>query len=134
MTPLLRLKCMARNVFPKRFRLTRRAEFDEVFNHGVKTVDGALVVHVMPNGLGWSRIGIVVGRRVKDSPTRNRLKRLLREAFRTGRAGMPAGIDVVVIPRRGRKLDFEAVRRSLAALVGRDASGSAVAEVPGKPR
>jgi ribonuclease P protein component len=48
------------------------------------------------------RLGITASRRVGNAPTRNRAKRVVREAFRALRAIFGAGIDVVVIVRRFR--------------------------------
>ena len=47
------------------------------------------------------RLGITASRRVGNAVQRNRAKRLLREAFRCVRAGLPAGLDLVVIVRQG---------------------------------
>ena len=48
----------------------------------------------------------------------NRIKRLIREAFRLGKAELPPGVDLVVLPR-GDDLTFAAAQRSLLKL-GRD--------------
>ena len=46
---------------------------------------------------------------------RNRVKRLLREAFRLGKSELPIGLDLVVVPR-GPALTFDAARQGLPAL------------------
>jgi ribonuclease P protein component len=56
------------------------------------------------------RIGITVSRKVGRAVVRNRVKRRVREWFRSARAGMRPGIDVVVIARRA------AAERSLREL------------------
>ena len=48
---------------------------------------------------------------------RNRLKRLVREAFRLSKSELPTGVDLVVLPRR-QDASFAAVRHSLVALSG----------------
>lgn len=50
------------------------------------------------NGLEYSRFGLVIGRKHGNSVVRNRIKRLLREAFRLARQQMPAGFDFAVGP------------------------------------
>ena len=49
---------------------------------------------------------------------RNKLKRILREAFRMERAGMPANIDVVLIPKkRTDDMPLAAIRCELPKLI-----------------
>ena len=48
-----------------------------------------------------TRLGLSVSRKVGDSVTRNRVKRVLREEFARVAAAVPAELDVVVIARAG---------------------------------
>jgi ribonuclease P protein component len=45
------------------------------------------------------RLGVTVSRRVGGSVVRNRVKRLIREAYRRQKAAFPRGTDLVVIAR-----------------------------------
>jgi len=57
-------------------------------------------LYVSRNGLTQARIGIIASRRVAPRAVdRNRMKRLVREVFRT-MAERPAGVDIVVELRR----------------------------------
>jgi ribonuclease P protein component len=47
-----------------------------------------------------ARLGVTVSRRVGNAVTRNRAKRLIREAFRASRDLWAPGLDVVVIVRQ----------------------------------
>jgi ribonuclease P protein component len=57
------------------------------------------VLLVAPRDESEARLGLTVSRRVGGAVRRNRIKRLVREAFRTDRALFPAGADVVVIAK-----------------------------------
>lgn len=74
----------------------------------------------MPNQEGYARLGIVVSKRlVPKAVRRNRVKRLIRECFRTiNREGI--GKDVVVRLRSGLEKNDEAEARSVLTKTLRD--------------
>jgi ribonuclease P protein component len=75
-----------------------------------------MVVFGAENGLPYARLGLSVSRRkFGTAVARNRVKRLLREAFRLSKGELPVGIDLVIVPR-GPKLTFAAARTSLSTL------------------
>lgn len=47
-----------------------------------------------------TRLGVTVTRKVGSAVVRNRVKRMIREAFRTQQWDLPTGLDVVVVARR----------------------------------
>ena len=102
-------------------RIKDPADFRRAFDRKRSVSDGVLIVYGVENGLDHPRLGVSVARkRVRKASGRNRIKRLIREAFRLSKADLPAGVDLVVLPR-APQADFEAVRASLSAL-GRDAA------------
>lgn len=78
--------------------------------------DQTLLVFAHDNGLPHARLGLSVSRKVGNAVQRNRWKRLLREAFRMEQQALPAGIDLVAIPRPDAEPSLAALRRSLRAL------------------
>jgi len=87
----------------KRGRLSRSAEFDRVFRQGRSLANRVLVLYSFPRGAGEPaeapRLGLSVSRKVGGAVDRNRVKRLLREAFEAECARVPAGYDVVLVAR-----------------------------------
>jgi ribonuclease P protein component len=53
---------------------------------------------------GSSRLGLVVGKRVGNAVARVRVKRAIREWFRTRRRHWARGMDLVVVARPGAEL------------------------------
>jgi ribonuclease P protein component len=81
---------------PKRMRLRNARQFRAVYGARVSRHAGPLLVFARPNDLGYSRLGLSVPRRVGTAVARNRVKRLLREAFRLHQHDLPASYDLVV--------------------------------------
>ncbi len=105
-----------RLLFGKSKRLHRRRDFQRVFAARCSVADRYLVVYVAPNGLDRSRLGIPVGRKFGNAVRRNRVKRLIREAFRIEQWDLPSGFDFICIPRSGELGDQEQYRQSIRRL------------------
>ncbi len=126
---------MSRLSLPRGARVTRTTEVRRVLDLGRSSASGDVVVYAYDRGDGApARMALVVGARWGDAIRRNRIRRLLRESFRTARPELPAGFDLAFVPRGplgARKMEQvrERLVRAAAAAAARFR-----AEGPGTPR
>jgi ribonuclease P protein component len=83
---------------PSARRLRRRSEFQHVFDGGRRAHGRYVTIIAAPAGGAATRLGIVASRKIGGAVSRNRAKRLIREAFRT-QDPPPHSVDLVVIAK-----------------------------------
>jgi ribonuclease P protein component len=107
------------NLFPSDFRLHKSREFNRVREMGRKWHTPHFVVIVMFRRDGPTRLGLTVSRKVGSAVRRNRVKRLVREYFRTRYDAMPRYSDISIIAKKGAsELDHATVWSELSILTG----------------
>lgn len=87
---------------PKRRRLSRSGEFDRVYRDGSSHATRYLVLYTFPRkdeDREEVRLGVSVSRKVGGAVARNKVKRVLREAFWTLSDKLPARHDFVIVAR-----------------------------------
>ena len=128
---------MKRFSFPKKKRLVSNRQFKAVLARGRRLSNGLLTLYMAENDCGYPRLGVSVGKSHGNAVVRNRLKRLLREAFRQSQEQIPAGFDYLLMihpvrekrnlsrckPKQPKKSDaagqptLEQVKASFSAMV-----------------
>ena len=111
---------------PRWARLTGQKLIRSIIAQRSRYSDGTLSIYVAPNPFPYPRLGISVAKACGKAVVRNRLKRLIREAFRLDRTRIPAGLDyLVVVNKKGlANLTLDQVRTSLLRLGERAAARS----------
>lgn len=130
----------------RRPRLTRSADFDRVYRHGRSAASRTFVLYAFPAGAREPeehgeeerdevRLGVSVGRRVGGAIERNRVKRVLREAFWALEDDLPEGHDFVIVARPGSaeladQQGLDGVRGDLSELLVRLAAPAPTSREP----
>ena len=82
-------------------RVRKRAEFERIQKGGARVSTRSFVLIIAARSdRGPTRLGITASRKIGGAVTRNRAKRIVREAFRAERELFLPGIDLVVIVRK----------------------------------
>ena len=105
-------------LFPKNERLLNSKDFVNLNRLGKRFHAGHFTLILAENGLGISRLGITVSRKIGNAVTRNRAKRFIREFYRHHKDSFPQGYDIIVAARKGAgNLDLRKISEELGALV-----------------
>lgn len=81
-------------------RLKKNSEFKTVFSCGESVATRGFVLYRRNNQTGKNRVGFVASKRLGNAVKRNRVKRLMREAFRLHAKNIKQGYDMVFIARQ----------------------------------
>ena len=112
---------MSSLTFPKSHRLLNASDFQSVFADATHRVSHPLLlILARPNQQDVPKLGLVIAKKnIRLATNRNRIKRIIRENFRL-RKGQLAGMDLVVLARRGLdKKDNQALHSLIAKQLNR---------------
>lgn len=118
------------STLPKSERLQRGQQFRRAYEQGRKVAGRLFVLYVVDDLLEPSRtrppggraIGVVTSRKIGNAVTRNRARRLLREAYRRNKQKLKTNLQMVMVARtaiNGKRLqDVEAESLQLFRAAG----------------
>ena len=85
--------------FPHAERLTRKSDFAQVFKRGKKIVGRTFICYLVRRETQGCKLGFAVSRKVGKAVVRNRIKRYLREFYRTQRPSFTTDVYLVFVAR-----------------------------------
>lgn len=81
------------------YRIKQNYEFRRLYRRGKSAATPFLVVYALRNRRPFNRIGLTVSAKLGGAVVRNRIKRLLREAYRLHEQEIYKGYDFVIVAR-----------------------------------
>ena len=78
-------------------RLKKQSDFDRLFKNGKRAFSPTLTLVYRPSDTPF--VGVSVGKRHGKSVQRNRIKRLLREAFRNAQTELKGTYSFILVPK-----------------------------------
>lgn len=101
-------------------RIRKKSEYAAIFNESRKVADRHFVCFLATQEQQGTKMGLAVSRKVGKAVTRNRVKRYLREFFRTHRQYLTAPCHFVIVARPpAAELDFAACVHAMKHLLQR---------------
>ncbi|MDD5427886.1 MAG: ribonuclease P protein component [Candidatus Omnitrophica bacterium] len=105
--------------FGKKEHLLKSRDFSKVYKKGLPARAGGVIVYCLANDLGRNRLGFSIGsRNIKRATSRNRIRRLFREAYRKNKGKLKAGFDIVMVIRKDlhKELTFDSAEGTFLKL------------------
>lgn len=79
--------------------LNQNSDFRRLYYRGKSRNHSYLITYARKNKLGINRIGITTSKKIGKAHSRNRAKRIIREAYRQNEHMVPLGWDFVFVAR-----------------------------------
>jgi len=80
-------------------RIRKQSDFSFLYKQGSRYRGRYFTVVYLPNNLSYSRLGVVVSKKVGGAVERNKVKRRLRALFRRNKVAMKETQDLLIIAR-----------------------------------
>ena len=80
--------------------LRKNGDFSSIYKKGKSVGDSFVVIFYRKNHLPYSRIAFLASKKVGNSVTRNRARRLMKESYRQINERIATGYDIIFIARK----------------------------------
>lgn len=101
-------------------KLKKNYEFKKVYSEGRYYVEKYVVMYIIKNDSALNRVGFSVSKKVGNSVVRNRIKRLMKEAFRKSAGNTKLGYDMVFTARAGSgSADYSKIERNIISILNK---------------
>lgn len=112
--------------------LRRKSDFSAMYKKGKSAGTRYIVIFCRKNKLSYNRIAFLASKKVGNSVTRNRARRLMRESYRQMKDTLAEGYDIIFIARNtivdskcaDVKKSMEAASRKTGILKNREGDGN----------
>lgn len=84
----------------KRYRLRSNVDFKKVYRDGKSYWNRNLVIYLKRNGLGYTRVGFTVTKKIGNSVVRNKIRRRMKEILRKNFDNIEGDYDIILIPKK----------------------------------
>jgi len=106
-----------KNNFYRQTKLTKTDEFSSVFNFRRRLYSEHLMLNFKPNQLNFARVGFVVAKKTaKSAVSRNYMRRVLREFFRSNQCEIGAFDLVINVRKKFTRLNFNSLQFEFSQL------------------
>ncbi len=100
--------------------LRKNNSFQAVYRSGKSFANKSIVLYVLPNQGAKRKVGFAAGKRLGNAVIRNRVKRLLREAYRLNQHLLTPDVDLILVGRQAMvKSRYSAVAKAFLDLCGK---------------
>ena len=99
-------------------RIKKKKEFRKILSTGKRAYGATLTVVYLPSE--ETAMAVCVGKKYGKSVRRNRIKRLLREAFRDRAEVLARPCTFLLIPKIAAEYSYEAFRRDIGGILKRE--------------